>query len=243
MQVAVANAEFVLGSLRRDGKLLRTWKDGRAKLNGYLEDYAFYLDGLVALYEATGEVRWLNEARPIADVMLEQFADAEHGGFYDTGRDHEQLVSRPKDVFDNATPSGNSVAAEALQRLSLLTGDQRYRDAAEGALRLLATLAAQHPTGFGRLLCALDFYFGSPKEIAIVGKRGAADTRALLRAIWGRFLPNRVVALADPDETPAEIPLLAERPTRNGEATAYVCQQYTCQAPVTTAEELAAQLA
>ena len=242
LQVAVRNAEFVLGSLRRDGKMLRTWKDGRAKLNGYLEDYAFYVDGLISLYEATGDARWLKEAGSIADVMLDQFADEQGGGFYDTGRDHEQLVSRPKDVFDNATPSGNSVAAEALQRLSLLTGEDRYRQAAEGVLRPLAALAAQHPSGFGRLLCALDFYFGNPKEIAIVGERGAEDTRALLRTVFDRFLPNRVVALGQPGESPAGIPLLADRPLRDGRATAYVCHHYTCQAPVTSPEELAAQL-
>ncbi|MDP8923876.1 MAG: thioredoxin domain-containing protein [Chloroflexota bacterium] len=240
--VAVRNATFITEELWRDGRVLRTWKDGQAKLNGYLEDYANLIDGLVATYEATFDPRWIEQAIRIADVMLEQFADEEHGGFYDTGRGHEQLVARPKDVFDNATPSGNSVAADALQRLALLTGEERYRQAAEGALRLLATTAAQHPTGFGRLLSAVDFALGSPKEIAVIGQPDAADTLRLLRVVFDRFLPNRVVAAAAPGAIPPSIPLLEGRDARDGRATAYVCQNYTCQAPVTSPEELAAQL-
>ncbi len=240
--VAVANARFVMAELWQDGRMLRTWKDGRAKLNGYLEDYACTVDGLLALYEATFDARWVRDAMNIADVLLDQFADGERGGFYDTGRDHEQLVSRPKDLFDNATPSGSSVAADALQRLALLTGEDRYRRAAEGVLDLLGAVAAQHPSAFGRLLCALDFYLGAPREIAIVGEPGGADTRALLRTVFDRFIPNRVVASAPPNETPAGIPLLENRPTVDGAATAYVCRNYVCQTPVTTPADLAAQL-
>ncbi|HYU19855.1 MAG TPA: thioredoxin domain-containing protein [Chloroflexota bacterium] len=236
------NAEFVLANLRRDGRLLRTWKDGQAKLNGYLEDYACLADGLLSLYEATFDPRWLAEARSIADVMIEQFADDSAGGFYDTGKDHERLVSRPKDLFDNATPSGNSVAAEALLRLGLLSGQGLYREAAERVLRLLGVIAAQHPAAFGRLLCALDFYLGSPKEIAIVGQPDAADTASLTRTVFSRYAPNKVVAGCAPNAAPPDIPLLADRPARNGKATAYVCQNYVCQAPATTPEELARQL-
>jgi uncharacterized protein len=240
--VAVANAQFVLVNLRRDGRMLRTWKDGQAKLNGYLEDYACYVDGLITLYEATFDPRWLREARTIADVMLDQFVDEERGGFYDTGKDHERLVSRPKDLFDNATPSGNSVAADALLRLALHTGEDRYRRSAETVLALLGPIAAQHPSAFGRLLCALDFYLGSPKEVAIVGDLDGADTKALLRTVFDRFLPNKVVAAGSAGNLPADAPLLADRTMRDGRVTAYVCQNYTCQAPVTTSEELAAQL-
>jgi len=236
------NAEFVLANLRRDGRLLRTWKDGQAKLNGYLEDYACFADGLLSLYEATFDPRWLAEARSIADVMIEQFADDSAGGFYVTGKDHERLVSRPKDLFDNATPSGNSVAAEALLRLGLLSGQGLYREAAERVLRLLGVIAAQHPAAFGRLLCALDFYLGSPKEIAIVGQPDAADTASLTRTVFSRYAPNKVVAGCAPNAAPPDIPLLADRPARNGKATAYVCQNYVCQAPATTPEELARQL-
>jgi uncharacterized protein len=240
--MAIANAEFVSNELWRDGRMLRTWKDGRAKLNGYLEDYACYVDGLIALYEATFDSRWIRQAAGIADVMLEQFSDRERGGFFDTGTDHEQLVSRPKDLLDNATPSGNSVAAEALLRLALLTGEDRFRRAADGVLTLLGPVAVQHPSAFGRLLCALDLSLSEPKEIAIIGRPDASDTLALLRTVFERFAPNKVVAAAEPGVAPAEIPLLADRPSLGDAATAYVCRGHVCQAPVTTPADLAAQL-
>jgi uncharacterized protein YyaL (SSP411 family) len=247
--VAAANADFVMTSLWQEGRLLRTWKDGRAKLNGYLEDHALYADGLIALYEATFDPRWLSAARTIADVILDKFADTESGGFFDTASDHETLVTRPKDVFDNATPSGTSVAADMLSRLALLTDDARYREGAERVLTVLGMLASEHPTSFGRLLCALDFTVGRPREIAIIGPANSDETRALRRAVFGRFLPNRVVAGADgpaaagagPSEA-AAIPLLQDRPLRDGRSTAYVCEGYVCQAPVTSPEALIAQL-
>jgi uncharacterized protein YyaL (SSP411 family) len=254
--VAAANAEFVLRELwqagaegsqaasngAQGGRLLRTWKDGRAKLNGYLEDHACFADGLVALYEATFDPRWLAAAREVADTILARFADDESGGFYDTASDHEQLVTRPNDIFDNATPSGNSVAADLFSRLALLTDDARYRQAAEGILRPLGLLASEHPTSFGRLLCALDFVIGRPREIAIVGPADSDDTRALRRAVFGRFLPNRVVAGTNGASDVADIPLLQDRPLRDGRPTAYVCEGYVCQAPVTDPSALAAQL-
>jgi uncharacterized protein YyaL (SSP411 family) len=242
LAVAIRNAEFVTREVASDGRLLRTWKDGTAKLAGYLEDHANYADGLVALYEATFDARWLDEARRIVDVMLDWFADHERGGFFDTASDHEQLVTRPKDVFDNATPSGNSVAADVLLRLALLTGDERYRTAAESVLRLLGTVPAEHPTGFGRLLSAIDFALGRPKEIAIIGPSDAAGTQALRKLVFDRFLPNRVIAGAADESSAAHIPLLADRTARGGLPTAYVCEGYVCQAPVTEPTALAAQL-
>ncbi len=242
IETASRNAEFVLRELWREGRLLRTWKDGRAKLNGYLEDHAMYADALIALYEATFDARWLDAARTIANVVLDKFADHESGGFYDTASDHEQLVTRPKDVTDNATPAGSSVAADMLSRLALLTDDDRYRTAAEGVMTMLGTVASEHPTSFGRLLCAMDFVIGRPREIAIVGPANSDETRALRRAVFGRFLPNRVVAGASGTGYPARIPLLQDRPLRDGKPTAYVCEGYVCQAPVTTPEDLAAQL-
>ncbi len=241
-EIAVANAEFVSSNLWRDGRLLRTWRDGRSKLNGYLEDYANYADGLVALYEATFDPRWLRLAVEIADVMLDQFADEDRGGFFDTGKDHEVLVSRPKDLFDNATPGGNSVAADMLSRLALLTGDDRFRRAAESIFDLLGPFAVEHPAAFARLLCALDFHLGEPTEIAIVGNPATEDTRALLRAVFERFRPNKVVAAASPDLAPPGIALLVDRPAVGGRATAYVCRNYVCSAPVTSADELRALL-
>jgi uncharacterized protein YyaL (SSP411 family) len=242
VEVAARNAAFVMRDLWQNGRLLRTWKDGRAKLNGYLEDHACYADALIALYEATFEPRWLDDARTLADVILARFADTESGGFYDTAIDHERLVTRPKDIFDNATPSGTSVAVDMLSRLALLTGEDRYRQAAEGVLTSLGTIASEHPTSFGRLLCALDFAIGRPREIAIVGPPEAEETRALRQAVFGRYLPNRVVAGSAGPDGGAAIPLLQDRPLRDGKPTAYVCEGYVCQAPVTSADALTAQL-
>jgi uncharacterized protein YyaL (SSP411 family) len=235
LEAAVRNADFLLSSMRRpDGSLYRTWKPGyEARLNGYLEDHANVADGLVALYEATFDPRWLSAATSLADIMLERFVDADGGGFFDTSSDHETLITRPKDVFDNATPSGNSVAADVLLRLALLTGREDYRTAAQGVLELLSEPMARYPLGFARALNALDFFLGRPREIAIIGSVSRPDTQALLREVFEPFLPNKVVAGGT-----ATIPLLEARDLRDGKATAYVCEQYVCQAPTTDPEEL-----
>ena len=242
--VAKRNAQFVLDNLRRENLLLRTYKEGQAKLNGYLEDYAFLADGLIALYETTGELQWVVEARSIADLMLEEFWDEKEGGFFFTGQSHEELIVRSKDFFDNATPSGNSVAAEVLLHLGALLGNEDYTRKAVNIIRLLSDSIKRYPSAFGRLLGALDFHLSTPKEIAIIGTAESSDTLALKREIWRRYLPNKVVALAaeNDEESAAVIPLLRERPMINGAATAYVCESFTCQQPVTTAGDLAEQL-
>jgi uncharacterized protein YyaL (SSP411 family) len=273
-QAAIRNAEFVLGTMRQPAagpsagaaaasaapgqgaptaqhtgapgswRLFRSSKDGQSRLNAYLEDYAAYANGLLALYEATFDLRWFAAARALAETMLAQFADDEAGGFFDTSADHETLLTRPKDLYDNATPSGNSLAVEALLRLSELTGEERFQEPAERMLRGLREALAQHPSAFGNYLCALDFALGPVQQIALVGEPDAEDTRALVRTIFGRYLPNKVVALRAPSDAQAEqaIALLADRPPKDGRATAYVCQHYTCQLPVTDPEALAAQL-
>ncbi len=185
--VARHNAEFLLRELRvQDGArgqaptLLRAWKDGRAgEVNGFLEDYALLADGLLALYEATFEPRWLLEARALADAMLARFWDDAIAGFYDTAADHESLIVRPRDTGDNATPSGNSAAADVLLRLALIFDNAEYRVRAETVLGGLAPFLARYPTGFGRYLAATEFALDTPKEIALVGDPGAADTQAL----------------------------------------------------------------
>jgi uncharacterized protein YyaL (SSP411 family) len=241
LEAALKNADFLLSTMRRpDGVMYRTWKPGHAaRLNGYLEDQANVADGLVALYEATFDPRWLGAAAVLADIILARFADAAHGGFFDTSSDHETLISRPKDIFDNATPSGNAVAADVLLRLGLLTGKAEYERAAEGVLNLLREPMSRYPLGFARALNALDFRLGRPKEVAIVGRPGAADTEAMLRVVFGPFLPNKVVAGAAHGNGVA-IPLLEGREQRDGRATAYVCEHYVCQAPTTDPEELRA---
>jgi len=234
------NAEFVLAKLRRDGALLRTWKDGRAKFNAYLEDYAFLIEGLVTLFETTGESRWLSEALTLTERMVKEFWDDEGGGFFFTGKSHENLIVRSKDYFDNATPSGNSVAALVLLRLATLTDNESYRNLATAVLREVGDQIRRYPSGFGYALSAADFLLSTPKEIAIVGK-DAADISLLLAETWRRYLPNKVVAPSFEGETTA-IPLLENRPPVNGLPTAYVCENYTCQQPVTNVSALRDQL-
>jgi uncharacterized protein YyaL (SSP411 family) len=231
----------MLQTMRRaDGRLLRTWKPGHAaKLSGYLEDYANFADGLVALYEATFDRSWLDAAVELADVILERFVDRDNGGFFDTADDHETLITRPKDLFDNATPAGNSVAADVLLRLALLLDRQDYRAASERVLQLLRPAMQRYPLGFARALSAVDLYLGQPKEIAIVGPPSAAETQALLRMVFEPFIPNKVVAGGEDGHG---MPLLEGRHPLDGQATAYVCQNYTCQQPVTTPEALREQL-
>jgi uncharacterized protein YyaL (SSP411 family) len=232
------NAEFVLSNLRRDGTLLRTWKDGVAKFNAYLEDYAFLAEGLLTLYETTGESRWLKEALALTDRMIEEFWDDQSGGFFFTGKSHENLIVRSKDYFDNATPSGNSVAAQLLLRLSTLTNQDNYRNLAIAILREISDQARRYPSGFGYALSAADFLLSTPKEVAIVGNN-ADDINPLLREVWRRYLPNKVVA---PDFERAALPLLENRSLLNGRPTAYVCVHYACQHPVNEVSALAVQL-
>lgn len=244
LRVAEANAEFILAHLERDGLLLRTYKGGEAKLNGYLEDYACFVDGLISLYEATGTLKWIEHAIRLADKMIEEFWDEQDGGFFFTGRSHEQLIVRSKDFMDNATPSGNSVAAFALQKLALLTGNETYKRHATNILRLLADQIRRYPSAFSWALCALDFYLSNPKEVAIVGERRSPDFVELSRTFWQLYLPNRVLASAGVDGVPPrqEIPLLAGRTDTRGAARAYVCQGYTCLKPAENSSELASQL-
>ena len=245
-EAAGRNAAFILEKLKEDGRLHRSYKDGRSRFNGYLEDYAMVADGLVALYEATFEVRWLSAAGELCDAMNELFWDEERSTFYDTPADHENLLTRPRDVYDNAAPSGTSVAADVLLRLSLLLDRDDYRVRAETVLDSLSGGMEKAPSAFGRLLAALDFHLSRPKEVAIAGDPGSEDTEALMDVVFGSYLPNKVVAgRAEgfvPDGAASLVPLLADRPMRDGRATAYVCEGYACQSPTTDPEELRRQL-
>ena len=218
-----------------EGRLLRTWKDGQAKLNAYLEDHAFLLEALLSLYEATFEPRWFEEARALADTMIGRFADEENGGFFETSSDHERLVARRKDLEDHPIPAGNSSAAYGLLRLGALTGEHAYSERAESVLRLLHELAPKHPQAFGHLLQALDFRLATVKEVALVGE----ELRPLERVVRGRFRPHLVLAGGEPDG----VPLLEGRDPVEGRATAYVCEGFACRAPVTEARELEELLA
>jgi uncharacterized protein YyaL (SSP411 family) len=243
-EIAESNARFIAEKLTTEGRLLHVYKDGRAKHTGFLDDYAFIVSGLITLFETTGNLHWLEEAIRLTDKLIEEFWDEDEGGFFYSGKNGEQLIVRQKDYFDNATPSGNSVAAESLLRLSELKGNEDYKRKAVNVMRLLRDTVERYPSGFGYALGAFDFYLSKPKEIVIVSAEGD-DARSLTREIWSRYIPNKVVALAvEGDERASGIlPLLRERHAEGGRATAYVCESYACLQPVNTPEELAAQLA
>ena len=244
LAAAVRNAEFLGQQMVRDGRLLRSWRDGQARITGYLEDYSMVGAGLLALYEATFDRRWLDESRRLAEEALRLFWSADREAFFDTGHDQEALVVRPRNLFDNAVPSGTSVAIDWLLRLAVIVGEERYEAIALKALRPMADLMQRYPSGFGRYLSALDFHLGPVAEVALVWRPG--EERAvgpLLDTVFGRYRPNRVVVgAAEGDAAAAGLPLLAERTTVGGRPTAYVCQHYVCQLPVTEPEALARQL-
>src|SRR5215211_4309988 len=232
---AVACAEFVWRDMRdADGRLLRTYNRGEARLSAYLEDHAFLLEALLTLYETTFDPRWFDAARELAETILARFSDPANGGFFATADDHEALIARRKELEDTPIPSGASSAAFGLLRLAALTGEHRYEQAAVGALRLLHQLAPQHPAAFAHLLQALDFHFAAVKEVAIVGP----DAGPLERVVRGEFRPHLVVAGGPEDG----IPLLAGREPVDGRAAAYVCERFACLRPVTEPAELAALL-
>ena len=232
-------ADFLLQTMRdQDGRLLRSYNAGSAKLNAYLEDHAFLLEALLTLYEATFEPRWFAAARATADTIIERFADPLHGGFFQTSSDHEQLVARRKELDDNPIPSGASSVAFGLLRLAALTGEASYEDHAVGVLRLAGALAPRYPQGFGHLLQALDFHLAPVQEVALVG----ADTRALERVVRAAFRPHVVLAGGDGADA-GGVALLEGRTPLDGRAAAYVCHGFSCRQPVAEPDELASQLA
>jgi uncharacterized protein YyaL (SSP411 family) len=242
LDAAAGAAEFVLTRLRReDGRLLRAWRDGRRGGPAYADDHALMAEACLVLSESTLDLRWLEESRHLADELIRLFHDTDGGGFFQTGSDAEQLVVRPKELFDNAVPAANSAAALVLQRLALVYGDAELERAGVSALRLVRDHLPRAPTGFGYALSALDFYLAGTREVAIVGDPGAEDTRGLAAEVWGRFLPHVVMAAGRLDAGD-RVPLLAGRTTVNGRAAAYVCERFACRRPVTEPAELAAQL-
>jgi uncharacterized protein YyaL (SSP411 family) len=239
LEIAKRNADFILENLQKDDYLLRTFKDGQAKLNAYLEDYANFADGLVELFQVSGDVRYLKETKRIADLMISEFWDAEDGGFFFTGNNHEELLVRSKDFYDNAAPSGNSAAADVLLKLARLTGDEKYERFATTILRLVAAQIKRYPQAFGRVLSTTEFYLNRTKEIVIIGEKG----NGLEREVWQEFLPDKIVVLSNnADEDADIIPLLQDKNMIDAQPTAFVCENFTCQKPVTTVEDLRAQL-
>lgn len=243
VEIARNNADFLLRELNPGDRLLRSWRAGRAEHNAYLEDYAALITGLLALYQSDADARWYAEAEHLAEEMLARFNDAA-GGFFDTRDDHEQLITRPKDVQDNATPSGNSLAATALLQLASYSGNGQWRDLAEGMLSGIQATAAHYPTSFAQWLYAAQLAIASGREIALIHNgRPDLKTSGLLDAIWSSWRPFDVVAMSSYPPLVGSPALLTDRPLKDGKATAYVCRNFACNLPVNAAEELSQQLA
>jgi uncharacterized protein YyaL (SSP411 family) len=241
LQAARKNANFLLDSLRPEGRLLRGWKEGAGKIPAFLEDYAGLGNALLTLHEATLEARWLNEARAQTEAILDLFWDAEAGIFYDTPRDGERLILRPRDVMDNATPSGNSMAVELLLRSGRTFGGDRYLEAAKRALGPEAGAMGRYPSAFGRLLSVLASSLDAPLEVVLLGSPGDPGMASMLREAHRPYAPNRVLLGGEPDALPS-LPLLQGRTQRDGRPTAYVCRDFTCSPPIVDPEELAREM-
>ena len=245
---AARAASFLLQHCRKEGRLLRSYKDGRARHNAYLDDYAFLIAGLLDLFEATFDPRWLREAVALQDYLERHYQDSENGGFFMTSDDHEKLLAREKPAYDGAEPSGNSIALMNLLRLHELTADDRYGAAADGLLAGFGERLRRGPTGMSELLLALDFRLDTPKQIVIVAAgRDAADAEPFLDVLRGSHVPNKVVAIV-PDARDDRgllaglVPLIKGKVARNGKTTAYVCEQRVCQRPTTDVAVFTGQL-
>jgi uncharacterized protein YyaL (SSP411 family) len=230
--------EFIFAKLFRDGFLLHTYKDGQAKLLGFLDDYAFMAMGLLDLYEAVFDRSALDKAIALCDIMLREFWDEQDGGFFYTGESHEKLISRAKPIFDGSIPSGNAMATQLLLRLFHFTGDDRYYQKAEKVLRSYYDAMENQPFGFAHLLCALDLYLQKAKEVVIVGEPDVAAAE-LLANIHSVYQPNMTIQRASASDPLEKLsPLLSGKFQVDGKPTVFVCHNFTCSAPVTTWDEL-----
>ncbi len=237
-------AEFVLGQMRKDGRLQRSFKDGEARLNAYLDDYAFMIAALLDLYEATGRARWLAEARALDEVLASHYED-DAGGFYMTSDDHEKLLAREKPARDGAVPSGKSVAVLNLLRLAELTLEDSYRERAERTLQAFGSVLEQSPAALSEMLLAVDFRYGKPKEIVIVTAGAREDAEPFLQVLRERFVPNRVLVVGSEAELKRQsenVPLVKMKTARGGRPTAYVCERGVCELPTTDPAVFARQL-
>jgi len=235
---AVAFVESKLRHPNRPDRLLSTYKDGIAKLNGYLDDYAFFVAALLDVFETTQEQRYLDRAVALTDSLLAHFWDADAGGFFFTSDDHEALIVRSKPAFDGSIPSGNSVALRNLLRLHHYTENGDYLERAETMLRLFAGPMREQPFGFANMLCAVDFHAQQPQEIVVVAANGAAETDLLLRKLARVYTPNRTLRIVDPARADRLPPLLQGKGTVEGKPTVYVCRNRTCSAPATEWAEI-----
>jgi len=243
----VRAAEFVLGRMVKDGRLQRSWLAGEAGIPAFLEDHAFLAQGLLDLYEATLDVRWLASALQLSDELERLFGDPEGGGWFTTAADHERLLAREKPTHDGAEPSGASVALLNALRLSAFTADDRWRRIADGALRHYARELEEAPTSLSDMLLALDFATDAAREVVLVWPEDAPPPEGFLAVLRRTFLPNRAIAGAAEGEPLARLgrvaPVAAEKVAAGGLPTAYVCEKGQCRLPAIEPEKLAAQIA
>ena len=242
LRAARRNARFLLDQLYSDGRLLRSWRSGEARHNAYLEDYGALILGLISLYQSDAETEWYVAALRLADEMVAHFTDPQ-GGFFDTRDDHESLLVRPKDLQDNATPSGNALAATAMLQLAAYGDRLEWRDTAETALRSIEEALLRFPTAFGKWASAADFAVGPVHEVAIIGALQDPRLQSLSRALWRSYRPRQVAAISAYPPEPGSPALVKDRPPRRAAPTAYVCQGLVCLEPVNTTGEMEAQLA
>ena len=242
LDAASKNARFLLDNLYVTDRLRRSWRDGQARHNAYLEDYAGLILALLALYQSDPNREWYTTALIFADEMVTHFSDP-NGGFFDTRDDHEALLVRPKDLQDNATPSGNSLTALALLQLATYGDRTKWRSTAEDLLASVQNALLRYPTAFAQWLSAADFAIGPTREVAILGDPDAAETQALVRALWKGYRPRQVAAISAFPPGPGSPALLIDRPLLHNEPTAYVCQGFVCLQPVNSPAEMELQLA
>ncbi len=239
IEAAERTVNFLFAKMFRDGLLLHTYKNGQAKVIGFLDDYAYLATGLLDLYEALLDPTLLEQSRRLIEIMLGEFWDEKDGGFFFTGKSHEKLISRTKPIFDASVPSGNAVATQVLLRLYHMTGNEDYRERGEKVLRSYYEAMESQPFGFAHMLCALDFHLSQPQEIVVVGDRQDPATRELLAMIHSLYLPNMTLQLASGTDALEKLsPLLEGKIQIQGKPTVYVCQNFTCSAPVTSWQEL-----
>jgi uncharacterized protein YyaL (SSP411 family) len=241
LDAAIRNAHFLMDNLHINGRLLRSWRNGQAKHNAYLEDYAGLIHALLVLYQYDPNPVWYAAALKLGDEMVMHFADP-NGGFFDTRDDHEALLIRPKDVQDNATPSGNALAATALLELAAYGDRNEWRSMAEDMLGSIQNASLRYPTAFGQWLCAADFAVGPTYEVAIIGDPDNPETKELVKTLWKTFRPRQVTAISIYPPEPGAPALLEDRPLLNDQPTAYVCQGFVCLQPVNSPTEMESQL-
>jgi len=240
-KTAKSNAQFLLDNLHQDKRLLRSWRNNEAKHNAYLEDYAGFILGLLALYQTDSNPKWYGAARNLTEEMVMHFKDPEVG-FFDTRDDHEALLLRPKDIQDNATPSGNALAASALLQITSYGENSEWRDIVEQMLSSNLEIILRHPMAFAQWLCAADFAIGPVKEVAVIGDPDNPKTQAITDTIWKTYHPRQVVAISDHPPSSDAAPLLQDRPLQNSQPTAYVCHNFVCNQPTNDPQKLEAQL-